>query len=78
MSAEWTIASTPGDVGAFLRLVRDKHGLSQQELAEDLGINRRYVYELEAGRPSIYADRLFQTLRHLGIRVRLEERPDAD
>ncbi|MEI4272328.1 helix-turn-helix domain-containing protein [Klenkia sp. LSe6-5] len=77
MSTEWAYAATPSDVGAFLRRARERQGLSQQELADDLGINRRYVYELEAGRPNIFADRLFQTFRHLGVRVRLEERDDG-
>lgn len=56
---------------ARLRYERD---LTQEELAETLGVNRRYVWELENGKPNLFATRLFELLRELG--AHLEVVPD--
>ncbi len=53
---------------------RKRRGLTQAELAEDLGISRRYVVEIEQGKPSLYTQRLFAMMRELGVILRAEER----
>ena len=57
-----------------LARLRYEHGLTQEELAETLGVSRRYVWELENGKPNLYATRLFELLRELG--AHLEVVPD--
>ena len=59
------------------RLLR---GITQRELAEELGISQRYVYEIESGKPTIFAERLFQMMRATGVRStpRLTIRPMTD
>ncbi len=57
-----------GDALARLRYERD---VTQQELADKLGVSRRYLSELESGRPTIYAGRLFEVLRELGAHVEI-------
>lgn len=75
-----TLAAGPGaavhtseDLGRFLARVRQDHGLTQEELAEDLGVSRRYVSEIENGKPGLYTERLFQMLRLLRVRLRAEQ-----
>ncbi len=58
-------------LGQVLARLRYERGLTQEEMAESLGVTRRYVYELERGRPTLYARRLFEVLGELGVHVEL-------
>ena len=51
MADPWAAVRTPEDLGRFLARVRQDHGLAQEELAQDLGVSRRYVSEIENGKP---------------------------
>ena len=73
MADAWAAVRTPEDLGRFLARVRQAHGLTQEELAQDLGVSRRYVSEIENGKPGLYTERLFQMLRLLGVRLRAEQ-----
>jgi HTH-type transcriptional regulator / antitoxin HipB len=68
----WGYVNTAGDLGRFIARTRGDLGITQQELADDLGVSRRYVSEIENGKPGLYTERLFQALRLLGIRLRAE------
>jgi HTH-type transcriptional regulator / antitoxin HipB len=72
--AVWTHVRTPADLGAFLRQLRKAKGWTQAELAEELGVTRQYVVELETGKPNLYNERLFQALRLLGGSLRAQQR----
>ena len=63
-----------GEALARLRFERD---VTQQELAETLGISRRYISELETGRPTIYASRLFEILRDLGAHIEIVTKDES-
>jgi len=76
MAKRWARALSAQDLGRFLTDLRAERGLTQAQLAEDLGISRRYVYEIESGKPSLYSDRLFATLRLLGARLTVEAEVD--
>jgi HTH-type transcriptional regulator/antitoxin HipB len=71
-ATRWTTVYTASDLGDFIARLRVENNLTQQELADALGISRRYVYEIESGKPSLYTDRLFSLLRLLGARIRVE------
>lgn len=58
-------ASTPADLGRRLADLRARRGLTQSQVAERLGVSRRYVCEIEAGKPSLYSARLFRLLELL-------------
>lgn len=73
MADAWAAVRTPEDLGRFLARVREDRGLTQGELAEELGVSRRYVSEIERGKPGLYTERLFQMLRLLGVRLRAEQ-----
>lgn len=75
MAERWGYINTPQDLGAFLRALREDRRLTQEELADELGITRQYLHEIESGKPSLYSTRLFSLLRLLGVRMKLEGRP---
>lgn len=52
--------------------------MTQAELAESLGISRRYIYELESGKPSLYATRIFELLREFGSHIEIHARVDDE
>ncbi|GAB3768700.1 helix-turn-helix domain-containing protein [Microlunatus parietis] len=54
-------------LGRILQQARLLNGLSQRELARRLGTSQRYIWELEAGKPSILMDRLFAMMRQTGV-----------
>lgn len=72
MAKRWARVLSAQDLGRFLTELRTDRGLTQAQLADDLGISRRYVYEIESGKPSLYSDRLFATLRLLGAHLTIE------
>jgi HTH-type transcriptional regulator/antitoxin HipB len=76
MAKRWGRVLSPKDLGRFLADLRAERGLTQAQLADELGVSRRYVYEIEAGKPSLYSDRLFATLRVLGARLVIEAEVD--
>ncbi|MDR1791780.1 MAG: helix-turn-helix domain-containing protein [Propionibacteriaceae bacterium] len=57
----------PQALGQFLEQARVLHGLSQRELAAKLGVSQRYVWEMEAGEPTLWAKRLFAFMRQTGM-----------
>lgn len=55
--------SSPESLGRVLQQARMVAGLTQRELAHRLGTSQRYIWEIEAGKPSIFTERLFAYLR---------------
>ena len=58
-------------IGAVIRTVRTREGLTQAELAEQMAMSRRYLLDMEKGVHNLFAMRLFRTLKRLKIRVTL-------
>ena len=73
MTDAWAAVRAPEDLGRFLARVRQDRGLTQEQLAEELGVSRRYISEIENGKPGLYTERLFQMMRLLGVRLRAEQ-----
>lgn len=63
------ILRKPSDLGLMVMAVRKRHGLSQVELSERLGITQRYLSELETGKPKILNEKLLEVLADLGIEL---------
>ena len=70
----WAQVTSAADLGAFLRAMREDAGLSQEDVADELGIARRYVYQMESGSPTLYLSRLFSLLRLLDVRMEVHKR----
>lgn len=64
----WTIR-TSADLGRAIAGARHERGLTQESLAEELGIKRSYLAELEGGPSSIALDRSLRALRRLGAKI---------
>lgn len=61
-------------LGAAIRTHRTSRGWTQAELAENAGVSRRFVSELEAGlRTGAELSRVFAVLRALRLSVLLTE-----
>ncbi|MDO5092434.1 MAG: helix-turn-helix transcriptional regulator [Propionibacteriaceae bacterium] len=63
------VVTSPESLGRILQQSRLATRLTQRELAEQLGISQRYVWEMETGKPSLYTDRLFAYMRATGMRL---------
>lgn len=58
-------------LGAAIRLKRKEKGLSQQALAELLGVERKWVIRLEAGNPGAELALVIKALGLVGIQALL-------
>ena len=61
--------TSPESLGRILQQARLLNGWSQRELAARVGTTQRYIWEIEAGKPSIYVDRLFALMRETGTEL---------
>lgn len=61
--------TNPESLGRILQQARLLKGLSQRELAERLGTTQRYIWEIEAGKPSIFMERLFAMMREIDVEL---------
>ncbi|QPL04824.1 MULTISPECIES: helix-turn-helix domain-containing protein [Actinomyces] len=61
--------SGPESLGRILQQARLLAGLTQRELANQLGTTQKYIWEMEAGKPSIFTDRLFAAMEATGMEL---------
>jgi len=69
---------TSHDVGNFVRSARKALGLTQDQLALTSGTNRRFVVELEQGKPTARIGHVLRVLQTLGIAIALMPPPGID
>jgi HTH-type transcriptional regulator/antitoxin HipB len=70
--------TSPESLGRILQQARLLAGLSQRELARRLGTTQRYIWELEAGKPSIAMNRIFAAMRETGMELTATITPRED
>jgi len=63
---------TAKDIGALIRDKRKNQKLDQAELAKKVGVNRRWVLEVERGKPRAEIGLVLQTLDALGLTVSID------
>ncbi len=63
---------TPQDIGALIRDRRKRRQLDQAGLAEMIGVNRRWVVEVEAGKPRAEVGLVLKALQALGVTLATE------
>ena len=68
------------ELGALLQQARLLAGLSQRQLAERLGTDQSYIWQLEAGKQTRFTERLFAFLSETDARLSIEisTRDDSD
>ena len=62
---------TPESIGQAIRHYRKQAGLTQAQLAGQLGIQQAYLSRLEQGHETEQLRRILTILRHLGVRATL-------
>lgn len=67
-SPQWVIRS-PADLGRAIAGVRAERGVTQEQLAEETGIDRSYLARLEAGATTLVVERALRVLRRMGATV---------
>lgn len=60
---------SPADLGLAIQQARLARGLTQTELADELDISQRSVSELESGKPTIWARRVFDLMGATGVEL---------
>ena len=60
---------TSDDLGVAVRERRRELGLSQQQLADRLGVSRQWIVGLEGGKPRAEIGLVLRALRSLDLRV---------
>ena len=73
---------TAADLGAFIRERRVKLGMDQSDLAEKAGTSRKWIVEMEQGKPRAEIGLVLRTLKTLGVSLdiavdRSEKAPSA-
>ncbi len=71
------ILRTADDVGALMRDRRRALGLSQQGLAERIGSTRRWVIDIERGKPAAEVGMILRALDALGVQLTVTTASDA-
>jgi transcriptional regulator with XRE-family HTH domain len=64
--------TSPESLGRILQQARLLTGKTQRQLAEELSVSQRYIWELESGKPSIAVRRLFAAMRATGMSLTAE------
>ena len=64
---------TPASLGNAIRHFRTEAGLTQAELAEQAGLHRSYLSELENGKETEQVRRILRVLRQLDVRMTLDK-----
>ena len=62
------------DVGLEVRRVRKKMGMTQQKFADLAGVGRRFISELESGKPTLEFNRVIKVCRAAGIDISIHSR----
>lgn len=67
---------TADDLGLLVRAARLRRGMTQQDLAVAAGVSRRWIVDLEAGKPRAELGLVLRVLSTLGIPLTAEA-PEA-
>jgi DNA-binding XRE family transcriptional regulator len=72
------VLRTREDLAVAMRELRRERGMTQEELAEWVGVHRNYIGQLERGEMSTQIERTFDVLSLLGVDVVLVPRGGRD
>jgi HTH-type transcriptional regulator/antitoxin HipB len=71
------LIKSPMELAQLVRDQRKRRRLSQQRLAELIGVSRQWVIALEQGKPTAELGLVLQALSAVGLRVDVRDRSDA-
>ena len=65
-----------GDFGAYIRWARERAGLTQADLAKQVKVSRKWLSEVENGKPTAEIGLILAALRQLGVVVHAGQVPE--
>lgn len=68
---------TVADIGRRVREARKAMGMTQQRFADLAGVGRRFLVELEQGKPTLEIERVLAVCQAAGLKLQLTGAPDA-
>lgn len=68
----------PAQLGALLRLVRKRQGITQEDLSAIAGIGPRLIGEIERGKLTAEIGKVFHLLASLGLEIVVQPRTTRD
>ena len=71
-------ANSPSALGAAIRERRSNLGITQDDLALSIGVNRKVIGQLEGGKETVRLDIALNAARALGLNVGVEARGETD
>lgn len=74
IQGQGVIVRSVEDIGARVAQMRKARGYSQQSFADLAGVGRRFVSELESGKPTAEIGKILQVLTALGLDLELKVR----
>lgn len=69
---------TVREAAAAVRELRENRGWTQMNLATRAGVSRSFVVDVEGGKPTVEASRLFDLFQALGFEVALRARETGE
>ena len=70
------LIKTPGDLGQILRARRKQLGWNQAELAEQIGVSRQWLIDIEKGKPRAELGLALRAIYALGLSMHLDQGKD--
>jgi len=67
---------TPNDLGSAIRDRRRRLNLDQDDLAKQIGVSRKWIIDVEKGKPRAEIGLVLRTLDALGLRLALDADKD--
>ncbi|MDO5499694.1 MAG: helix-turn-helix transcriptional regulator [Propionibacteriaceae bacterium] len=74
----WSRIFSPADLGLAIQAARTGKGWSQRDLAQRTGIAQSAISDLESGKHTLYAERLFTLLNACEIGLKAEWKEDDE
>ena len=65
------------ELGALVRTHRTSKSLTQAQLAAQVGVSRKWIIDLEAGKRTAEISLVLRTLRALGLDLQTQDRASA-
>ncbi|HEY5411367.1 MAG TPA: helix-turn-helix transcriptional regulator [Caulobacteraceae bacterium] len=72
-----SIIREASDLGRLIRRHREQRGLTQLQLSKSAGTGRRFVSELEGGKPTLELGRVLAVCRAVGVSLFAAGSPDG-
>jgi y4mF family transcriptional regulator len=68
-------AQSAAEIGRIVATARRHRGLTQNQLAGELGVTQKWLSEIERGKDTAHIGRVLQVLSFLGVRLEVGEAP---